>query len=169
MRADPRGRREAKLAGIALAALLCTLPSYVTAASVRIANLSDVNFGTLDPSNDARNSQDVCIFSDTFFNGYRITARGSGFASAFTLSAGVSQPLLAYQVEWSDAARDNTGTRLSPGVARGGFHTNGLDSTCSLGLFENASLIIILRSNDLAGAAANVQYSGMLTLTVAPE
>ena len=53
---------------------------------VRISGLSDVAFTNVDPSLDAANAQDVCVWSNTSTKGYRITASGSGTANAFTLA-----------------------------------------------------------------------------------
>jgi hypothetical protein len=154
--------------GAAVTASLLFLSTPAWAPKVRISDLSDVTFSQLDPTFDVRNSQEVCVFADGDHR-YNITARGSGTSSAFTLSAGGGFPLLAYEVEWNGLPGQQTGTQLSPGIAQGGFTTNGTDQTCKQSAKEGQSLIIVLRSNALAAAATDVQYSGTLTLTVIPE
>src|SRR5687768_15086589 len=59
------------------------------ASRVQISGLADVTFNAVDPSSPAANAQNVCVWSNTTTKGYRITATGSGAASAFTLSSGV--------------------------------------------------------------------------------
>ena len=55
---------------------------------VRISGLGDVTFASVDPTIDATDAQDVCVWSNTSTRGYSITATGSGAAGAFTLASG---------------------------------------------------------------------------------
>ena len=59
---------------------------------VRISGLSDVSFTNADPSVNATDAQDVCVWSNTSTRAYNITATGSGAPGAFTLASGVLAP-----------------------------------------------------------------------------
>ncbi|HET6535478.1 MAG TPA: hypothetical protein VFG41_04780, partial [Sphingomicrobium sp.] len=78
----------------------------------RISGLSDFAFGPISNfATDSVRSQSICLYSksppsDT----YRIIATGSGAGGAFELSSGTD--LLAYEVEWSDAAGRSAGAQL---------------------------------------------------------
>jgi len=155
-------------------AALAVLAAFVaadpcSAASVQITGLQDAAFTSLDPLVDATRTQSVCVFSNTLLHGYNVTARGSGAASAFTLSAGGSIPPLPYTVQWSASAGSTSGTALAVGAPLSGQRSSALTSTCSLGVTASASLILILRTSDLQAALSGVSYSGTLSLTIAPE
>jgi len=165
MRGGGNGARTAALA--VLAALVAGAPCR--AASVQITALQDETFTSLNPLADATKTQSICVFSNTLLHGYNVTARGSGAASAFTLSAGGSIPALPYTVQWSQTSGSSTGTALVVGTPLTGQRSNALTSACSLGPSTSASLILILRTADLQAALAGVSYAGTLSLTIAPE
>jgi hypothetical protein len=147
-------------------ALLLLSPACVQAQEqARITSLADVAFGTIGNfTSDQSIARDVCIYSST--DRYSVTARGSGTANAFTLASGTNR--LAYEVQWADSAGQTAGTTLSPNVALGGQSTFSIIGTaCFFGIFRTASLITILRANALSTAAAG-NYTGTLTLIIAP-
>jgi hypothetical protein len=157
--------RFALLCPLFLAAAVISAPA--PAQKVRIGNLSDVNFGLISNLQaDARQSQNLCVYSQSSGNRYSITATGSGSGSAFTLSNGSNS--LAYEVEWSDQSGQTTGTRLTPAVAATGRVSAATQQTCNSGPANSASLTIILRSSALSQAREG-NYSGSLTLLVAAE
>jgi hypothetical protein len=161
-----RGWSLARLgAGLALA---CSAWSGLQAANKdRITGLSDVAFGSLaNLSSDSVQSQNVCVFSSSSTSGYNVEAIGSGSGGAFTLASGSN--LLGYDVEWSSASGQTSGTLLSPNVALTGQTSPATQQTCNSGVPSSASLIIILRAAQLSSATAG-SYSGTLTLVVAPE
>ena len=139
------------------------------AALVDISKLQDVTFTSLDPTADATRAQSICVFSNSFFGGYNVTARGSGSASAFTLSAGGSIPVLPYAVQWSQSSGATSGTALTPSVPLTGQRSTATLPTCLLGPSTTASLIVILRATNLQAALTGVTYTGTLSLTIAPE
>ena len=139
------------------------------AATVNITKLQNVTFTNLDPTVNATRSQNVCVFSSTRHGGYRVTGRGSGAGSAFTLSAGGALSPLPYEVQWSSSAGASSGTTLSPGVGLTGQTSGATSQTCALGPTATASLIVVLHASDLQGAASGLPYSGTLSLTIAPE
>lgn len=163
--ARPGARRPAVAATLFLAgAALC---SPAPAQKVRVTNLSDVSFGLISNLQaDARQSQNVCVYSQSSGNRYSITATGSGGGSAFTLSSGSDS--LAYEVEWSDQSGQTSGVSLTPAVAETGRVSSATHQSCNSGPATSGSLIIILRSSSLIQAREG-NYSGSLTLLIAAE
>lgn len=152
-----------------IACLLAALmsPHPAAAQKVRITNLSDVNFGLIaNLQADARQSQNLCVFSQSTGGRYSITATGSGSGSSFALTSGANS--LAYEVEWSDQSGQTSGTSLVPAVAATGRVSAATHQTCNSGPASSASLIVILRSSILTQAREG-NYSGSLTLVVAAE
>ena len=135
---------------------------------VRISGLSDAAFGTITTfAADAVRSQSICLYAKAPpANNYRITASGSGSGGAFQLSSGTEA--LPYEVQWSNSPGQISGVQLSPNVPLTGLPNTARSADCSKGPATTATLIVVLRSNALAGAIAG-SYSGSLTLLVAPE
>ena len=134
---------------------------------VRISGLNDVNLLNLDPTLDAFDAQDVCVWSNTATSGYSITASGSGAGSAFTLASGAST--VPYSVEWAGSAGQTSGTALAPATQETGFISAATNQLCNSGPSASASLIVKLSSADLSTMQAGQTYNGTLTLLVQPE
>jgi hypothetical protein len=134
---------------------------------VRISGLSDVAFSNVDPSLDAANAQNVCVWSNTSTKGYRITASGSGAANAFTLANAAL--VVPYTVEWSGTSGQSGGTALTAGSALTGLTSTATNSNCASGPSTSASLIVKIAAADLQGMNSATNYTGTLTLLVAPE
>lgn len=134
---------------------------------VRISKLSDVTFANADPSADASNAQNVCVWSNTSTRGYSITATGSGSSSAFALSNGTDA--VPYTVGWAQSSGETTGSSLTAGAALTGQTSTATNSDCSAGPAASASLVVTIASSTLQSMAAGVDYTGTLTLVVAPE
>ena len=134
---------------------------------VRISKLSDVTFANADPSVDASNAQNVCVWSNTSTRGYSITATGSGSSSAFALSNGTDA--VPYTVGWAQSSGESTGSSLTAGAALTGQTSTATNSDCSAGPAASASLVVTIASSTLQSMAAGVDYTGTLTLVVAPE
>lgn len=153
--------------GVALALACPAWSGLLAGNNARITGLSDVAFGSIATlSADSVQSQNICVFSNSSTNGYYVTATGSGSSGAFTLASGAN--LLPYDVEWSPASGQSTGTLLSPNAALTGEVSSATQPSCNSGPSTSASLIIILRSAQLSSARAG-SYSGTLTLVVGPE
>ena len=135
---------------------------------VRISGLSDVSFVNADPTSAATNAQNVCVWSNTSTRGYSITATGSGSGSAFTLANGAN-PAVPYTVQWAGSAGQSSGTGLASGAALTGLTSTATNSDCSAGPSASASLIVTIGSSTLQSMVAGVNYTGSLTLVVAPE
>lgn len=134
---------------------------------VQLSGLSDIAFTNQDPAADASNAQNVCVWSNTSTRGYNVTASGSGAGSAFTLAnAALTVP---YTVEWTGSSGQTSGTLLAPGTALAGLVSGASNATCSAGADESASLIVKISSASLQGMQAAANYTGTLTLVVAPE
>ena len=134
---------------------------------VRISKLSDVTFANVDPSVDASNAQNVCVWSNTSTRGYSITATGSGSSSAFALSNGTDA--VPYTVGWAQSSGETTGSSLTAGAALTGQTSTATNLDCSAGPAASASLVVTIASSTLQSMAAGVDYTGTLTLVVAPE
>lgn len=135
---------------------------------VRISGLSDVTFASADPSVPAKQVQSVCVWSNTSTRGYSIIATGSGTGSAFTLSNG-ADPAVPYAVEWAQSSAQTTGSSLAAGTALTGQTSTAANSDCSAGPAASASLIVTIGSSTLQSMVAGIDYTGTLTLVVAPE
>jgi hypothetical protein len=140
-------------------------------ANARITGLADVSYGTINSFTDQSRSQNVCVYS-VWFNtnirvGYSVRATGSGTGGAFTLASGART--LPYEVRWDDAANQTTGTQLTAGVNTSGFaHNTNVNSTCSNGSNENASLTVTITGTQLNAATAGT-YTGVLTILITPN
>lgn len=133
---------------------------------VQISGLTDIAFGTVDPTVAASSAEDVCVWSNTSGKGYSVTANGSGASNAFTLTDGTNT--LAYDVQWADTSGQSSGTALSTGAALGAQVSTATNPTCSAGPAATASLIVNMTAANLQAAVAGA-YTGTLTLVVAPE
>lgn len=135
---------------------------------VRISKLTDINLTGSDPSVDAVNAQNVCVWSNTATRGYQIKATGSGSAQAFTLSSG-SLPEVPYTVEWNSTTGQASGTALTTNVVLPSLVSAATRADCSSGPADSASLIVRIGAPDLQTMPASTNYTGTLTLLVAPE
>jgi len=135
---------------------------------VRISGLSDVTFASVDPSLDATDAQNVCVWSNTSTRGYSITATGSGSGGAFTLASG-ALPAVPYAVEWAPSSGQTSGTSLAATTALTGQTSTAINSDCTAGPSASASLVVSIGSATLQSMSAGVTYNGTLTLVVAPE
>lgn len=143
------------------------LPLPAAAQKARITNISDVSFGLISNLQaDSRQSQNICVFSQSIGGAYSILASGSGPGSSFALSSGAYS--LAYEVEWSAQSGQTSGTPLAPNVVLTSQASAATQQSCNSGPATSASLTIILRSAELSQASEG-SYSGSLTLLVAAE
>lgn len=157
--------RASLCAGLFLTLALLPLPA--AAQKARITNISDVSFGLISNLQaDSRQSQNICVFSQSNGGAYSISASGSGAGSSFALTSG--SDTLGYEVEWSPQSGRTTGTSLDPGVPLTGQTSAATHQSCNSGPANSASLTIVLRASQLSQAREG-SYSGSLTLLVAAE
>ena len=163
--------RAGRVAGVALACVpfLAFAPTALAASMVRISKLVDVSLLSLDPLVQASRSQSICVFSNSPTKGYNVTARGSGAGAAFTLSGGAGIPVLPYSVQWSGQSGQTAGATLTPNVALTALTTTATQQACTSGPATTASLIVVLSPSDLQSASSGINYTGVLTLVIAPE
>lgn len=149
--------------------MLCVAIAPARAADrAAISGLGDVAFGTITSfAADSVQAQNICVYSKSPpLNQYQVTASGSGNSGAFALSSGTAT--LPYEVQWSDAAGQTTGTSLTANQPLSAQQETASNDSCSAGPATTASLIVILRSSALATAASG-SYSGTLSLLIAPQ
>jgi hypothetical protein len=153
------------VAGIWL--LTASYPSAAQERFVRITKLSDVNFGLISNVNaDAVQRQNLCVFSGRPNLGYNVRATGSGPGGSFRLLNGAAT--MPFEVQWGATAGQTSGFTLSPNVVRTGLVSQAAQQICSNGPPTTATLIVLLRAAALQ-AAPTGNYSGTLTLVIAPE
>ena len=136
-------------------------------ARARISGLTDVAFTNQDPATAASSAQNVCVWSNTATRGYSITATGDGTANAFTL-AGASTTV-PYTVQWNASSGQTSGSALTAGTALGGLVSTATQQACSSGPASSASLIVGMSAATLQTMQATTNYTGVLTLVVAPQ
>lgn len=134
----------------------------------QITGLSDVSLANVDPTTAATSAQSVCVWSNTSTKGYNITATGSGTAGAFTLGSG-ALPVVPYSVQWSQSSGQSSGTALAKGTALTGQVSTATRPTCNAGPASTASLVISIADTALQSMTSSSNYTGTLTLVVAPE
>lgn len=160
--------RAGHLLGFGFALLVSAgTPAFAESNKVRITQLQDISFGTVtNLTSDSVQSENICVYASTATNGYNVRAFGSGSGGAFTLASGTDN--LPFEVEWSGAPGQNTGSRLTPNAPLAGQISNATQQTCASGPAASASLILILRSAALTQASAGT-YNGSLTVVISPE
>lgn len=136
-------------------------------ARARISNLNDVSFVNQDPASAASSAQNVCVWSNTATKAYTITASGSGSGNAFTLTNGTAT--VPYGVEWAASTGQTSGTVLNTGTVSGSITSTATHQTCASGPSASASLIVKMTAADLGSMAAGSNYTGTLTLLIAPQ
>lgn len=136
---------------------------------VRISNLADVNFTNANPAVNASSAQNVCVWSNNANRRYRVTATGSGTASAFTIASG-ALPAIPYSVSWNNTSGATTGTALTSGTPLAAQTSVATKSNCSDQTGNaSATLFVQIAAADLQDMQATASYTGTLTLLVAPD
>ncbi len=160
------GSRRVWAAALAIVAGAALVPSGRAQAQalVIVNRIDDLPFGTWSGSGQMQQTMRHCVGSTSLGNRFNVRATGSGSGGAFTVASGAN--LVAYTVEYRSPT-SGAFQPLTPGVPRGGF-VGTTTINCSFGLSEPAELRVIFSVADLTAARAGT-YSGVLTLTVAPE
>jgi len=129
---------------------------------VRVSNLNDINLGIYAGGGAGLAGADTfCVYRNGAGN-YNINMTGDGTASAFTLANGANT--VAYSVDFVNGA---TTTGMATGTALAGqTGANTVSDTC--GGADNVSVNVAVSNAALASAPAG-NYSGVLTMVVAPE
>ncbi len=135
----------------------------VTAATLTISELEDLDFGTTVPTGSRLRQQARFCVSMEPGGFYQIRAIGSGTGGAFTLSAGDGE---LNEIRYRVRVRNQ---RLRPGVIVSGFRARppNPSSNGGGGCIRQRLTVIIPRGELQRAAGGN--YQGTLAITVAPE
>ena len=137
-------------------------------ARVQITGLTDLSFGTLDPTTAASNSENVCVWSNTSTKGYNVTATGDGGGSGSTFKLASGGNKLDYTVEWAATSGAASGTLLTTNIPKTGLTSNAATPNCSSS--TSATLFVKFSTAQMQAAVGSATaYTGTLTLVVAPE
>lgn len=130
---------------------------------IQVSGLNDLLFPFYTGTGNLLQTDTFCIYRNSAGT-YQVTFSGSGTGGAFSLSNGVQE--LPYQLTFNDgtgAIAVTAGTALT-----GRQNVFTANQSCDLGAADNATLEVTLLQADLNNAG-NGNYSGILTLMVAPE
>jgi hypothetical protein len=138
-------------------------------ARVKISGLLDLTRAAWEDGNgDVILEDDLCVYSTKAGGGYKITANGSGAASAFEVASGTN--ILAYALKWNAGGQGALATptvSLSPNTLSAAFANASTTSpNCASG--DTARLQVSIGATAMA-AAVDGTYTGVLTLIVSPS
>jgi hypothetical protein len=140
----------------------------VLGSRVQLTGLSDINFGDWDGENNLIDFDDVCIYSTS--SKYQITATGNGGSSGkdFAIKNYDTGDNISYLAAWNDEAYTNSNyTQLTSDVTLEN-QTGGDNINLDCNGVDNARLILFFTSDELSQVYAG-EYSGILTIAIAPE
>ena len=140
------------------ATISVTLPKLV-----RVRGLRDFAFGSYTGTGDLTDNENINVSSNYTAGTYRVRARGSGAAFAFTLTDGTS--LIPYTVAYNDATGTSGEVALTADTnltTQGGI-VKPLSTTT-----DNANYHVNILEANLQAVDAG-SYSGTLSLIITPE
>lgn len=143
-----------------VASIAVTVPELI-----RITGLVDFNLGTYSGTGNINRNDNISIAGNDKSSAptYRVTAFGTGTASAFSIASGTNT--ISYRVFFNDKVGTGGAAEMTSGVpliGRTGIHKSF--STTS----DNSNYRIHIAESILRNAPAGL-YSGVLTLVVEPE
>ena len=153
------------LSRLALLIFLLFQLTSLRAATITINELSDIDLGTVSPTTDGIRVRSSFCVSMTPRGPFQIIGRGTQPGGRFALSDPAGSP---DEIEYSvfvTSRRRGLGRQLTPGVPVTGLRAARPRRN---GRCRQTFITIMVDSQFLSQAAAG-QYSGGLTLTVAPE
>jgi len=130
----------------------------------QLSGISDLDFGNYSGSGTASQNDDVCVYTNNATGQYKITAKGSGPAFAFTLVNG--SHTVPYTVRWNAATGVSGNFALTTNVqsaALSGANTSSV--TCSGS--NSANFQVNMTQGSLMSVPAGT-YTGILTLVLDP-
>jgi len=134
-------------------------------ALAKISDIADMNFGNYSGTGALTLDDDVCVYVNASSGQYKVTAQGSGVASAFTLTDG--SQTIAYTVRWNNTSGTSGNAALTATVQSGtltGANTASL--TCGGG--SNANFQVTMTQSALLNVKSST-YTGVLTLIIDPN
>ena len=146
---------------------LLSLSAASGAATLRITEFEDINFGQLPPSTDrARERVRLCVNMDPA-GPYQLTGFGSGTGGAFALVDGSGTHAIGFDVRVNAPGARGRPRDLAPGVPLTGLTARPPRPNGNCGP-SRLQVRVRLNTDDLRGVPGGA-YSGVLELTVAPE
>jgi hypothetical protein len=150
-----------------LANMLASAPAFAQSNKVRISDLTDVAYGTINSlQTDNRRAQNICVSANSIDGLYTVTASGTGPGGALELSSGASS--LRYSVEWSPTSGQTTGSDLIANTPLVGQTSPEKQQDCKSRGLQTASLVVVLRGAELSKALQGA-YQGTLTILIAAQ
>jgi spore coat protein U-like protein len=131
---------------------------------VKVSGIADLNFGSYSGIGSATQSDDVCVYTNNTNGQYRVTARGSGTAFAFTVANGAH--LIPYTVRWNNSTGTGGNFSLSTNTQSSTL-TGGNSTSQSCGGGANANFEVSMAQAALLNVPAGT-YTGVITLIIDP-
>lgn len=163
-----RFRRGRFVSGTVIALLLALLsaPMTATATEIRIAGLSDLNFGRWNGSRDMAGTVSHCVRSTAPGAQFAISVHGDGPGGSYELRDGGTT--IPFHVDYNDG---RGWVEASPGRAVAGQRGFGQADDfrrCLGGAMRRQALRVRIFNRDLASAHSG-SYRGRISLLVMPE
>lgn len=139
--------------------------SVTTTEMAQITNIANITVNPYGGSGGIAQDDDVCIYSNDAGNTpprYKVTASGSGAASAFTITNGAQT--IAYTVEWNNATGEGNNNLVTT-VQSAAFSPATNTYPCAA---NNANFQVLATHNNVMSVPAGT-YTGTLTLVIAPD
>ena len=135
----------------------------------RISGIQDMNFGSYTGSNIMQLDQDLCVWTNTAFGRYRVTARGSDAGAGYpfrVVHQNNASRSIPYTVRWNTTSGTAGNSPLVANVAsadKSGANTES--TTCATGPSATANVAVTFSEADLLAARSGT-YTGTLTIIV---
>lgn len=136
-------------------------------ARTNVSGLIDIAFTDQDHASRHPGDQSLCMWSNTLSRTSTITASGSGAGGSFLLTNGYES--IAYSVSWEAPRGQDGRSILLAGVGSPAFITSATQGDCNSNAGQSASLRVQIESGHPQRMEAAVDYTGVLTLMVAPQ
>ena len=130
----------------------------------KISGISDLSFGSYSGSGTAAQNDNVCVYTNNASGNYKVTAKGSGTALAFTLTNSVQ--IVPYTVRWNNISGTSGNIALTTNSQSGTLSgANTSSQNCAGG--SNSNFQVLITQGSLMSVPAGT-YSGILTLVIDP-
>ncbi len=131
---------------------------------IKISGLNDFYFINWDKSNDMKQDDLVCVYSNNSNGRYNILAYGTGSNGNFEVSDGTRN--IEYELYWSDQINSEIPILLNPNQPLLSENANKDYFDCNGA--NNAKITIKFKSNDLEKSLGS-DYQGSLIVAISPE
>ena len=128
----------------------------------KLTDVADLNFGTYSGSGNPAQDDDVCVYTNNPSGQYKVTAKGSGAAFAFTMTNGTQT--IPYSVKWNTVSGTNLNFALTANTQTTTLSgANTTSQTCA-GL-KNANFQVTMTRAAVLSVPAGT-YTAILTLII---